>query len=118
MHCGALRSVFADVVRACDDLRIGASTQGQLPESTGFPPAMVQPGVVGETGHTPLWEPRFANWTQAAIDAHLNTRQTDFDQVLNLVQQGLITGFPAGTPFGADGFIVTCPVVSREVPRS
>ena len=93
---------------------------------TGLPPSKAPLNILHEvpeqivTGvdYSPLWEPRFANWTQAAIDAHLNTRQMDFDQVLNLVQQGQITGFPAGTRFGADGFIVTCPVVSREVPKS
>ena len=92
---------------------------------TGLPPSKAPLNILHEvpeqttTGvdYSPLWEPRFANWTQAAIDGHLNTRQMDFDTVLNLVQQGLITGFPAGTPFGADGFIVTCPVVSREVPN-
>ena len=92
---------------------------------TGLPPSKAPLNILHEvpeptvTGvdYSPLWEPRFANWTQVAINAHLNTRQMDFDTVLSLVQQGLITGFPAGTSFGADGFIVNCPVVSREVPR-
>ncbi len=62
--------------------------------------------------YSPLWDVRFAEWTQQAIANHQNTRQTDFDTVLQLVQEGLVTGFQ-GAPFGPVGFIVTCPVISR-----
>ena len=62
--------------------------------------------------YSPLWDVRFAEWTQQAIANHQNTRQRDFDTVLQLVQEGLVTGFQ-GAPFGPVGFIVTCPVISR-----
>jgi hypothetical protein len=68
----------------------------------------------GNMDYSPLWDPRLAAWTQAAIDQHQNLRQTDFAAVLSLVSQGLITGFPNGTPFRATGFIVNCPVVSLD----
>jgi hypothetical protein len=62
--------------------------------------------------YSPLWDVRFAQWTQQAIANHQNTRQKDFDTVLQLVQEGQVTGFQ-GAPFGPVGFIVTCPVISR-----
>lgn len=62
--------------------------------------------------YSPLWDVRFAEWTQQAIANQQNTRQEDFDTVLQLVQQGLVTGFQ-GAAFGPSGFIVTCPVISR-----
>jgi hypothetical protein len=68
----------------------------------------------GNMDYSPLWDPSFATWTQVAIAQNKNTRQTDFAAILNLVSQGLVTGFPAGTPFKADGFIVNCPVVSLD----
>src|SRR5436305_5399191 len=64
--------------------------------------------------YSPLWEPRLVQWTPAAIANGQNLRQTDFDTVVNLVQQGLITGFQ-GQPFGPAGFIVTCPPISEDV---
>jgi len=34
-------------------------------------------------------------------------------QILTYAQDGLITGFPAGTPFGNSGFSINCPIVQR-----
>ena len=65
--------------------------------------------------YSPLWEPRLVQWTPAAIAAGQNLRQVDFDVVLNLVQQGQITGFGGGA-FGPAGFVVTCPPISRDNP--
>ncbi|HLZ69728.1 MAG TPA: hypothetical protein VKV26_07440 [Dehalococcoidia bacterium] len=73
--------------------------------------------TTGQVDYSPLWDIHLTTWTQAVVDAGQNLRQTDFDDVLQLVQQGKVTGFPAGTPFRASGFIVNCPVVSREVPN-
>lgn len=42
-----------------------------------------------------------------------NVRQTDFGDLHNLVEKGVITG-AGGAPFGPAGFIVDCPIVSRE----
>jgi hypothetical protein len=32
---------------------------------------------------------------------------------ITYAQDGLITGFPAGTPFGNSGFSINCPIVQR-----
>jgi hypothetical protein len=61
--------------------------------------------------YSPLWDVHLAQWTPAAIAAGQNLRQTDFGNVQNLAQSGLLTG-PGGVPFGASGFIVNCPIVS------
>lgn len=64
--------------------------------------------------YSPLWEPRLVQWTQTAITNGQNLRQNDFDTVVNLIQQGLITGFGGGS-FGPAGFIVTCPPISEDL---
>jgi hypothetical protein len=61
--------------------------------------------------YSPLWDVHLAQWTTAAIAAGQNLRQTDFGNVQNLAQAGLLTG-PGGVPFGPSGFIVNCPIVS------
>lgn len=63
--------------------------------------------------YSPLWDVHLAEWTQAAIDAGLHTRQTDFGDILGLVSHGLVTG-PGGAPFAANDIIVNCPIVSEE----
>jgi hypothetical protein len=52
-----------------------------------------------------------AKWSDAAVKAGLNTRQTDFGDILNLASDRLVTA-PDGSPFAASGFIVDCPIVS------
>jgi hypothetical protein len=42
-----------------------------------------------------------------------NVRQTDLGQIINLAQKGVITG-PDGAPFAAAGFVVNCPIISRD----
>jgi hypothetical protein len=68
----------------------------------------------GPMPYSPLWEPRLAEWTPAAIAAGRNVRQDDFATVLKLAARGLVTG-PGGTPFGASGFDITCPVISENL---
>jgi hypothetical protein len=63
--------------------------------------------------YSPLWDVHPAVWSATAVASERNTRQTDFGQVLNLAQKGIVTG-PGGTPFGAAGVVVNCPIVSRE----
>jgi len=63
--------------------------------------------------YSPLWDVHPAAWTDAAIAAGQNVRQTDLGHVLDLVSHGVVTG-PGGTPFGAAGIIVDCPIVSRQ----
>ena len=63
--------------------------------------------------YSPLWDVHLAKWSNAAIATGLNTRQTDFGQVLNLASDGLVSA-PDGSPFAASGFIVDCPIVSSS----
>jgi len=65
--------------------------------------------------YSPMWDVHLATWTDAAVAAGLNLRQTDFSAALQQVTDGNVTGFPAGSPFGPSGFIVNCPVVSLDV---
>ena len=63
--------------------------------------------------YSPLWDVFPSAWSPAAIAAGANLRQTDFGQVQNLVQDGLVTG-PDGAPWGAADIVVNCPIVSRD----
>jgi hypothetical protein len=63
--------------------------------------------------YSPLWDVHPAAWTAAAVASGQNTRQTDFGKVRNLVQKFQVTG-PGGSPFGAAGIIVDCPIVSSD----
>jgi hypothetical protein len=63
--------------------------------------------------YSPLWDVFAVAWQAAAVARNQNVRQTDFGQVLNLAQKGTVTG-PGGAPFGPAGFVVNCPIVSRE----
>lgn len=65
--------------------------------------------------YSPMWDVHLATWTDAAVAAGLNLRQTDFSAALQQVADGNATGFPAGSTFGPSGFIVNCPVVSLDV---
>jgi len=63
--------------------------------------------------YSPLWDVHPAAWTPAVVASQQNVRQSDFGEILNLVEKGAITGI-GGAPFGPAGFIVDCPIVSRE----
>jgi hypothetical protein len=65
--------------------------------------------------YSPMWDVHLATWTDAAVTAGLNLRQTDFSAALQQVADGNVTGFPADSSFGPSGFIVNCPVVSLDV---
>jgi hypothetical protein len=73
------------------------------------------PEPTAQFDYSPLWDIHFATWTDAAVAAGLNVRQTDFSAALLQVTNRLATGFPSGTPFGPSGFTVNCPVVSLDV---
>jgi len=65
--------------------------------------------------YSPMWDVHLATWTDGAVAAGLNLRQTDFSAALQQVTDGNVTGFPSGSPFGPSGFVVNCPVVSLDV---
>ena len=64
--------------------------------------------------YSPLWDVQLGAWTPKAVAEHKNVRQTDENEILNLVGAGVITG-PSGTPgFASYGsvFAVNCPPVA------
>src|ERR1700741_1869737 len=67
--------------------------------------------------YSPLWDAQLGLWTQKAIKAGLNTRQTDEVQVFNLAasRTDLITGINPATgqppPYGATGVDINCAVI-------
>lgn len=63
--------------------------------------------------YSPLWDVHPAQWNAAAVAAGQNLRQTDFGQIENLAQDGVITG-PGGASFASADFVVNCPIVSRD----
>jgi hypothetical protein len=68
--------------------------------------------------YSPMWDVHLETWTDAAVTAGFNQRQTDFSAALQQVTEGNATGFPTGSPFGPSGFVVNCPVVSLDVNPS
>ncbi|GCE07794.1 DUF7482 domain-containing protein [Dictyobacter aurantiacus] len=69
--------------------------------------------------YSPAWDLQLGQWTNAAVSQGLNTRQTDENDILNLVNQGLITG-PGGAPFGSVGIVINCPPIAflNEAPTN
>jgi hypothetical protein len=63
--------------------------------------------------YSPLWDVFLSAWSAKAVAAGQNVRQTDFGQVENLAEQGLVTRFD-GKPFGPVNVVVNCPIVSRD----
>lgn len=63
--------------------------------------------------YSPLWDVHPTAWSPQAVAGAQNVRQTDFGQVIDLADKGIVTG-PGGVPFAAAGFIVDCPIVSRD----
>ena len=60
--------------------------------------------------YSPLWDVQLGMWTKSAVAAGKNVRQTDENQILNLVGDGYLTG-PGGAPYGS-AFVVNCPPVA------
>jgi hypothetical protein len=60
--------------------------------------------------YSPLWDVQLGVWTASAVKSGKNVRQTDENQILNLVGDGYLTG-PGGAPYGS-AFVVNCPPVA------
>jgi hypothetical protein len=73
------------------------------------------PEPAAKFDYSPMWDVHLENWTSTAVANGINLRQTNFDAAVQQVTSGNATGFPAGSPFGASGFVVNCPVVSLDV---
>ena len=67
--------------------------------------------------YSPLWDAQLGLWTQKAVNAGLNTRQIDENQVFNLAatRPDLLTGVDPATgqpePYGAAGVDINCAVL-------
>ena len=61
--------------------------------------------------YSPMWDVNLARWTDQAVAAGANLRQTDVGTAQELAQQGQLTA-PDGSSLTASGFIVNCPIVS------
>jgi len=120
----------AVVAANCSRESLIAFTNGQTgatnPERQGLSAALLDgppplnilqeiPEQTSQFDYSPMWDVHLETWTDAAVAAGLNVRQTDFSAALAQVSSGNATGFPAGSPFGPSGFIVNCPVVSLDV---
>jgi len=132
VHYASPASGCADVavVANCSRESLIAFTNGQTgaanPQRQGLNAAILDgppplnilqeiPEPKSQFDYSPMWDIHLATWTDAAVTAGLNLRQTDFSAALQQVTDGHATGFPAGSPFGPSGFIVNCPVVSLDV---
>ncbi|MDX6459584.1 MAG: hypothetical protein QOE55_3281 [Acidobacteriaceae bacterium] len=63
--------------------------------------------------YSPTWDAQIFTWTQDAIDKGFRGQIREEFQLLTFKQDGLITGFPAGTKFGTSHFSINCPIVLR-----
>jgi hypothetical protein len=76
--------------------------------------------------YSPLWDAQLGLWTQKAVNAGLNTRQIDENQVFNLAatRPDLLTGVNPATgqpaPYGAAGVDINCAVIgyTDEAPTA
>jgi hypothetical protein len=120
----------AAVAVSCSRESLIAFTNGQTgatnPERQGLNAAILDgppplnilqeiPEQKSQFDYSPMWDVHLETWTDAAVAAGLNLRQTDFSGALQQVTDGNATGFPAGSAFGPSGFVVNCPVVSLDV---
>lgn len=79
----------------------------------GLDPLNVTAWNPSQGRYSPLWDVFASRWSDAAVATGQNTLQDDFGQLRNLAQKGLVTA-PDGSPWGASGFIVNCPIVSQD----
>ncbi|MGC2548131.1 MAG: hypothetical protein WA426_19980, partial [Silvibacterium sp.] len=63
--------------------------------------------------YSPAWDAQLYSWTDDAIDKGFRGQLKDEFTILTLVQDGLLTGFPAGAPFTTSHFSINCPIVLR-----
>lgn len=123
----------AVVAANCSRESLIAFTNGQTgatnPERQGLNAAIVDgppplnilqevPEQKSQFDYSPMWDVHLETWTDAAVTAARNLRQTDFSAATQQVAEGNATGFPTGNPFGPSGFVVNCPVVSLDVDVS
>jgi hypothetical protein len=85
-----------------------SSTLGSPLNAQGDFPSLDDPRHAN--AYSPLWDAQLGVWTKSAVANGKNVRQTDENQILNLVGEGYLTG-PGGAPYGS-AFVVNCPPVA------
>lgn len=79
----------------------------------GFRPNNVLGGIPTiALDYSPNWDAQLFEWTQGAIDQGFRGQLREEFQILNFVQDGLLTG-PGGAAFGSSGFSINCPIAQR-----
>ena len=80
----------------------------------GFRPNNVVGGIPTlALDYSPAWDAQLFTWTDEAIERGFRGQVREEFQILTFAQDGLITGFPAGTKFGTSHFAINCPIVLR-----
>ena len=62
--------------------------------------------------YSPAWDAQLYEWTPSAISSNFRGQVREEFQILNFVQDGLLTG-PGGKKFGSSGFAINCPIALR-----
>ena len=105
-----------------DSARAGlaAITNGQTgagnPQRQGLNSALLGDGgplnildrTPNQGGYSPLWDVHLTQWALGRTP----TRQTRFDDVADLAEDGAVLGFPTGA-WGPSGFVVNCPIIAQ-----
>jgi hypothetical protein len=79
----------------------------------GFRPNNVLGGIPTiALDYSPNWDAQLFEWTQSAIDQGFRGQVREEFQILNFVQDKLLTG-PGGAAFGSSGFSINCPIAQR-----
>lgn len=102
-------------------LFINGQTGVNNPERQGLTSALLGEGdplnvlqtFPKDQDYSPLWDVHPTVWKASAVANGQNTLQEDFDDVIKLARNGLVTG-PDGATWGPGNFIVNCPAVSKE----
>ncbi|GAB4124168.1 MAG: hypothetical protein Fur005_31150 [Roseiflexaceae bacterium] len=63
--------------------------------------------------YSPLWDAHLTFWSDTAVATQRNTLQDDFDKIIDLAEEGVVTG-PGGAAWGAIGVVINCPIISQE----
>jgi len=79
----------------------------------GLDPLNVLAWLPNQGRYSPLWDVHLAQWTAAAKAAGRDLRQSQFADVEDLADAGLVTA-PDGGQFRASKIVVVCPIVSQN----
>ena len=77
----------------------------------GFDPLNLLRWNPSQGRYSPMWDVNLATWSNQAVAAGQNLRQTDVGTAQGLADHGLLTA-PDGSPLTASGFVVNCPIVA------